>query len=70
MKALRASNKMPREPRCARNRMDARKGDEGLPKEGKSRSPDTADAASRRNPQGRGIFRLIPALLGLDASGL
>ena len=53
---------MPREPRCVRNRMDTRKGEEGVPKEGTSRSPDAADADSRRNPKGRAVFRRIPGV--------
>jgi len=51
---LRASNKMPREPRCASGRMDARKGDDAVPGSGTVRSPDAADAGLRRNPEGRG----------------
>ena len=50
--------------------MDARKGDESVPKEGTSRSPDAAGADSCRNPKGRAAFRRIPALLELDASVL
>ena len=54
--ALRASSKMPREPRCVRNRVDARKGDEDVQKEGTSRSPDAAGADSCRNPKGRAVL--------------
>jgi tRNA A37 methylthiotransferase MiaB len=67
-KDLRASNRTPREPRCASQRMDARKGDEAVPGSGTLRSPDAADAAGSRNPQGRGILRHIPVSRRLDAS--
>ena len=62
---------MPREPRCDRNGLNARKGDEAVPvDDGTARSPDAADAHSCRNPKGRRIFRPMPALLGLDGPSL
>ena len=63
---LRAPNRMPREPRCDKNGLNARKGDEAVPGDGTARSPEVADAHSCRNPKGRGIFCRMPALLGLD----
>jgi len=48
--------------------MDARKGDDAVPRLGTARSPDAAGADSCRIPKGRAIFGHIPALLGLDAS--
>jgi ubiquinone/menaquinone biosynthesis C-methylase UbiE len=76
---LRASNRTPREsptlhsygdgaPRCVSQLMDARKGDEAVPGSGTLWSPDAADAAGSRNPQGRGILRRIPVSRRLDAS--
>ena len=61
---------MPREPRCASGRMDARKGDEAVPGSGTVRRPDAADAGPRRNPKGRGVFGCMPVSRRLGASGL
>jgi len=61
---------MPREPRCASGRMDARKGDDAVPGSGTVRSPDAADAGPWRNPKGRGVFGCMPVSLRLGASGL
>jgi hypothetical protein len=65
---LRASNRMPREPRCASGRMDARKGDDAVPGSGTVRNPDAADAGLRRNPEGRGVFGCMPVSRRLGAS--
>ena len=59
---------MPREPRCASGRMDARKGDDAVPGSGTMRRPDAADAGPRRNPKGRGVFGCMPVSLRLGAS--
>jgi len=67
---LRASNRMPREPRCASGLMDARKGDDAVPGSGTARRPDTADAGPRRNPEGRGVFGCMPVSRSIGASGL
>ena len=66
--ACRASNRMPREPRCASGRMDARKGDDGVPGSGTVRRPDAADAGPRRNPKGRDVFCCMPVSRRLGAS--
>jgi len=68
LETLRASNKMPREPRCASGRVDARKGDDAVPGSGTVRSTDAADAGPRRNPEGRGAFACMPVSRRLGAS--